>query len=154
MTLIATSFSNPCGMPQLSRSERFALVRYVEDFIKRFNPRLNHYVDSELAATITDVEKQKDEVKVVLDKILSFDLIKSKSPYIYQLEVIYAENKYSHINELLKVLGNRKGVAIALRGERTRGNYRFTILLDVARGGDLTDGIARVAKLVYFLNTI
>lgn len=154
MDLLTTTLASSCGLPQLRRSEKLALVDYVENFIRHRKPKMSNYIEEDLVTQIIDPGKPAEQIKNVLDKVISFDLTFSKTPYIYQLEVTYSENKYHHLNELLKVLCNRRGVVLPMRGERTRGNYRFSILIDVAKGGNVTDGITRVAKLAYYLNTI
>ncbi len=154
MSLPVTAFTGANGLVELKRRDLVSLANYIEDFIKHKQHKLGHYIQSDFVTIITEVGKEEKKIQEQLDKIVLYELFDTKTPYIYQLDVVYEKSSHLAMNDLLKVICKRRGVEILQRGKRCADGYRFSVLIDVAKGGDLTNGVARLARLVYFLNTI
>lgn len=151
MGLTTTVFTGANGLVDLTKREQFDLIEYIERFAKGSSPDINNYLSEELVKELT---VSNNEVVVELNKIVSFDLKLTEVKFVYQLDVTYPISAAENINNLLKVICKRKGANLVIRGYRAPKGYRYSVLIDVTKSGNLTSGVARLARLVYFLNTI
>lgn len=153
MAITSTAFTGANGIVELRRDERRDLADYIESFSSGRQPKLENYIANNLI-TMLFADDDKEAIQKQMDKIIGFDMRLTETKFVYLLDVTYATSSTDHINELLKVVCNRKGVKISSRGKTVRKGKQYSILIDVAKGGNITDGVARLAKLVYYLNKI
>lgn len=153
MAITSTAFTGANGIVELRRDERRDLADYIESFSSGRQPKLENYIANKLI-TMLFADDDKEAIQKQMDKIIGFDMRLTETKFVYLLDVTYATSSTDHINELLKVVCNRKGVKISPRGKTVRKGKQYSILIDVAKGGNITDGVARLAKLVYYLNKI